>query len=119
MNFYLAYNASDCYTFYPNQCAPGYGQKQNNNLDISAEPGRQELDTVELKPANLKLAGQVLDADDKPVAGCYVNLYGEDQPNANTRTDHDGRFSFAHVCEGTIRLSANAATRPELQLFAR
>ena len=49
--------------------APGYGQKQLHNLDISADAIRQELDPVELKPANLKLAGQVLDADDKPVAG--------------------------------------------------
>ena len=87
--------------------APGYGQKQNHNLEISSEAGRQELDTVELKPANLPLAGQVLDADDKPVARCNVNISGEDQPNANARTDRDGRFSFAHVCEGTIRLSAN------------
>jgi hypothetical protein len=88
--------------------APGYGQKQNHDLDVSTEPGRQELDTVELRLANLKLAGQVLDADDKPVAGCYVNLYGEDQPNGNTRTDRDGRFTFAHVCEGTAQLSANS-----------
>jgi protocatechuate 3,4-dioxygenase beta subunit len=87
--------------------APGYGQKQNHNLEIFTEAGRQELDTVELKLANLKLAGQVLDADDKPVARCNVSLFGEDQPSANTRTDRDGRFSFAHVCEGTIRLSAN------------
>jgi hypothetical protein len=88
--------------------APGYGQKQNHNLEISTEAGRQELDTVELKLANLTLAGQVLDADDKPVARCNVNLYGEDQPSANVRTDRDGRFSFAHVCEGTVRLSANS-----------
>ena len=84
------------------------GRNKITTLEISADPGRQELDPVELKPANLKLAGQVLDADDKPVAGCNVNLSGDDQPNANARTDRDGRFSFAHVCEGTIRLSANS-----------
>jgi hypothetical protein len=88
--------------------APGYGQKQNHNLEISSEAGRQELDPVELKLANLKLAGQVLDADDKPVASCYVNLRGEDQPNDNVRTDREGRFNFEHVCEGTARLSANS-----------
>jgi hypothetical protein len=87
--------------------APGYGQKQNHNLDISAEPGRQELDVVELMPANLKLSGQVLDADDKPVAGCYVNLNGDGQPGGNTRTDREGRFKFDHVCEGSLQLSAN------------
>ncbi len=58
--------------------------------------------------ANLKLAGQVLDADDKPVAGAYVNLSGEGQPNANTRTDREGRFRFEHVCEGPAQLSANS-----------
>jgi protocatechuate 3,4-dioxygenase beta subunit len=88
--------------------APGYGQKQNHNLEIFTDPGRQELDPVELKLANLKLAGQVLDADDKPVARCNVNIFGDDQPNANTRTDRDGRFSFEHICEGTVRLSANS-----------
>ena len=87
--------------------APGYGQKQIYDVGASADAGRQELDAVELKPANLKLAGQVLDADDKPVASCNVFLNGEDQPNANVRTDREGRFNFEHVCEGTARLSAN------------
>lgn len=87
--------------------APGYGQTQNNNLDISADPGRQELDKVELRLANLQLAGQVLDDDDKPVARCYVSIHGNNQPNANVRTDREGRFKFANVCAGTIQLSAN------------
>lgn len=87
--------------------APGYGQTQNNNLDISADPGRQELDKVELRLANLQLAGQVLDDDDKPVARCYVSIHGNNQPNANVRTDREGRFKIANVCAGTIQLSAN------------
>jgi protocatechuate 3,4-dioxygenase beta subunit len=88
--------------------APGYGQKQNHNLETFSEPGRQELDAVELKLANLKLAGQVLDADDKPVAGANVNMSGEGQPSGNVRTDREGRFSFDRVCEGQVQLSANA-----------
>ena len=88
--------------------APGFGQLQNHNLEISADPGRQELDTVELKPANLKVSGQVLAADDNPVAGCYVNLNGNGQPNGNVRTDRQGRFTFDHVCEGMLQLSANS-----------
>ncbi len=87
--------------------APGYGQKYVS-VEESDEAKRIELDAAELKPANLKVAGQVLDADDKPVADAYVNSYGEGQPNANARTDKDGRFSFSGVCEGTVRLSANA-----------
>ncbi len=88
--------------------APGYGQKQFQNLEIFTEAGRQELDPVELKLANLKLGGQVLDADDKPVAGADVNLNGDSQPGGYARTDHEGRFRFEHVCEGPAQLSANS-----------
>ncbi|MCX6902337.1 MAG: carboxypeptidase-like regulatory domain-containing protein, partial [Verrucomicrobia bacterium] len=87
--------------------APGYGQRYVNQVDAS-EARRIELDPVELRPANLKLAGKVVDADDKPVAGANVNLYGDGQPNGNVGTDHDGRFAFDKVCEGMVRLSANA-----------
>jgi protocatechuate 3,4-dioxygenase beta subunit len=87
--------------------APGYGQRQMQNLDLFAEAGRQELDKAELMPATLKLAGQVLDAEDKPVAGVYVNLHGGNQPDGNVQTDREGRFSFEHVCEGRVQLSAN------------
>jgi len=88
--------------------APGYGQKQMHNLEISAEAIRQELDPVELKPANLKLAGQVLDADDKPVVGCFVNLNGDGQPNGNATADSQGRFVFGHVCEGPAQVYSNS-----------
>jgi protocatechuate 3,4-dioxygenase beta subunit len=87
--------------------APGYGQKQMHNLEISADAIRQELDPVELKPANLKLAGQVLDADDKPVAGSSVNLNGDGQPNASATSDRHGRFVFEHVCEGPVQINSN------------
>ena len=87
--------------------APGYGQRYVNEVDAS-EARRIELDPVELRPANLKLAGTVLDADDKPVVGANVSLYGDGQPNGSVGTDHDGRFAFDKVCEGMARLSANA-----------
>ncbi len=86
--------------------APGYGQQYVSSVD-SDEAKRVEVDPVELKPANLKLAGQVLDADDQPVPGVYVSLNGEGQRNSNARTDREGRFRFDHVCEGTVRLYAN------------
>lgn len=88
--------------------APGYGQKSVYDIGSSAEAIRQELDPVELNLANLKLAGQVVDADDKPVAGCNVYLNGEGQPSGNTRTDREGRFAFDHVCEGAVQVSANS-----------
>ncbi len=88
--------------------APGYGQKNLSDISAAAEAGRQELDLVELKPANLKVAGQVLDADDKPVARISVSLSGNNQPSANTRTDREGRFHFDHVAEGPVQLYASA-----------
>jgi hypothetical protein len=88
--------------------APGYGQKSIYDVGAS-DAGRTELDPVELRPANLKLAGQVLDADDKPAAGVYVNLQGEGQPFAHVQTDREGRFVFEHVCEGTAQLFANSS----------
>lgn len=90
-----------------NVSAPGYGQVYINTVE-SDEAKRVELDTVELKPANLKLAGQVLDADDKPVPGAHVSINGEGQPNGSTRTDREGRFHFDRVCEGSIRLFTSA-----------
>ena len=87
--------------------APGHGQTFLQSID-SEEPKRVELEPIELKPANLQLAGQVVDADDKPMPGANVYLHGEGQPNHNTRTDRDGRFTFSQVCEGPAQLVANA-----------
>ena len=93
------------YGFYVS--APGHGQKYVNVTE-TADAARVEIDPVELKPANLKCAGQVVDADDKPVLNAYVNLQGEGQPNGQAKTDKDGRFRFEQVCEGPLRLYANA-----------
>jgi len=87
--------------------APGYGRQTLQTI-AAAQAERVELDPVELKLANLELSGQVLDADDQPVAGAHVHLSGEGQPNANARSDRAGRFTFAQVCAGMARLFANA-----------
>ena len=85
--------------------ARGYG---STNLTLEADSGtnRLEVEPVELPPANLKLAGQVLDADDKPAARAWVNTYGPGQPNNSRRTDGQGRFTF-EVCEGRLQVSAS------------
>lgn len=87
--------------------APGYGQKFVNNVEISDQPKRVEVEPVDLKPANLSLAGRVVDTADKPVSGASVNLSGDGQPNGSTTTDRQGRFTFKAVCEGPLRVFAN------------
>ena len=87
--------------------APGFGQATKAIEAADAEPKRVELEPFQLAKANLRLAGVVLDADDKPVAGAFVNGYGEQQPTLNGRTDAKGHFAFEHAAPGAIRLSAN------------
>jgi protocatechuate 3,4-dioxygenase beta subunit len=88
-----------------NVSAPGYGRKSVNDVNASEKVGRMEVDPIELKLANLKIAGQVRDEDDKTVAGANVHLTGEDQPASSMTTDNKGRFQF-QVCEGQVHLSA-------------
>lgn len=88
--------------------APGFGQQYVNLSENEDEAKRVEVDPISLKVANLKLSGKVLNAEEKPVAGAYVHMSGEGQPNGNTMTDRDGQFRFENVCEGSVRLFANA-----------
>jgi protocatechuate 3,4-dioxygenase beta subunit len=90
--------------------AIGFGQDNKNVEAADTATNRMELGTFQLPLANLRLAGRVLDADDKPVAGAMINTYGgnqDEQPQLRGRTDSKGHFSFAHVCPGPITLSAN------------
>jgi protocatechuate 3,4-dioxygenase beta subunit len=64
------------------------------------------LEPLILKLANQKLAGQVLDSDDKPVSRAQVMLRGQGQVNDTARTDEQGRFKFDQVCEGQVEVYA-------------
>jgi hypothetical protein len=87
--------------------AKGYGSA-NQNISGTTDTNRVELEPSVLKVANQKLAGQVLDANDKPLARVYVHMYGQGQPSGSVRTDADGYFKFDEVCEGSVQVSANA-----------
>lgn len=91
--------------------ATGYGRQPIYDAATpDTEAGKVELNTAELKLANLKVAGQVVNSDDKPVPGTWVSLSGDGQPNGNTRTDRQGRFTFEHVCDGPVRLFSSYNT---------
>ena len=87
--------------------AKGYGSA-NQSIQEDAETNRVELEPCVLKVADRKLAGEVVDADDKPVARANVYMYGQGQPNGSVRTDDKGRFKFDAVCEGSVQLSASS-----------
>ena len=86
--------------------AKGYGSA-NQSIQEDAETNRIELAACVLKVADHKLAGEVVDADDKPVARANVFLNGQGQPNGSVRTDEKGRFKFDEVCEGPAQLFAS------------
>lgn len=88
--------------------AKGFGSANRQIEEGNAETNRIQLEPFVLKVANYRLAGQVVDADDKPVARAWVNMYGQDQPNGSIRADQQGRFKFDHVCEGSIQVSASS-----------
>jgi len=88
--------------------AKGYGSANANIQPGDADTNRIELPPCVLQVADRKLAGQVLDAEDKPVAGVQVHVSGQGQPNASLQTDDRGRFAFNQVCEGQIQLFASS-----------
>jgi hypothetical protein len=87
--------------------AKGYGSA-NQSIQENTDTNRVELEPCVLKVADRKLAGEVVDADEKPVVRANVFMYGQGQPNGSVRTDDKGRFKFDAVCEGTVQLSASA-----------
>jgi hypothetical protein len=87
--------------------AKGYGSA-NESIQEDAETNRIELEPCVLNVADHKLAGEVVDADEKPVARANVSMYGQGQPNGSVRTDDKGRFKFDEVCEGSVQLFANS-----------
>ncbi|HWH70440.1 MAG TPA: carboxypeptidase regulatory-like domain-containing protein, partial [Candidatus Sulfotelmatobacter sp.] len=87
--------------------AKGFGRK-THEVEAKADSRQVEMEPIQLPLANLRIAGVVVNTEDKPVAGAMIHTYGEDQPNLSGRTDEQGRFAFEQVCAGTIQVSANS-----------
>ena len=88
--------------------APGFGQDTMSVDTLEGDTRRVELEPVQLLAADQRIAGVVVDPDDKPVAGAWINSYGNKQPQFNGQTDSKGRFLFKQVCVGPIQLSVNS-----------
>jgi protocatechuate 3,4-dioxygenase beta subunit len=87
--------------------AKGYGSA-NQSIQENADTNRVDLEPCVLRVADRKLAGEVVDTDEKPVARASVYMYGQGQPNGSVRTDDKGRFKFDEVCEGMVQVSASS-----------
>ena len=87
--------------------AKGYGSA-NQQIQENSDTNRIELEPCVLRVADRKLAGEVVDTDEKPVARANVYMYGQGQPNISVRTDDKGRFKFDEVCEGSVQVSASS-----------
>lgn len=86
--------------------AKGYGSGTQNVQSDDGNIKRVDLEAFSLRLANRKIAGKVLDPDDKPVKNAWINLNGDGQPNESKQTDASGTFEFT-VCEGSVRLFVN------------
>jgi 5-hydroxyisourate hydrolase-like protein (transthyretin family) len=88
--------------------APGYGTAGGELRAGNSKTNRYKFPAFVLKPADRKLAGQVLGPDGKPVAGIKVKFDGVGQ-TANLEvpaTDALGHFAFDAVCQGPVTVSA-------------
>jgi hypothetical protein len=74
-------------------------------------PGRVEAGTFSLPLANLSVSGKVVDSEGQPVLGARVSCHGgyqDNQPNRDTQTDSEGRFTLDRVCAGRMDINANS-----------
>jgi hypothetical protein len=101
-----------------NASAKGFGQERRIVPASDTATNRFELEPFQLVRADQRIAGVVLDEDDKPVARASIYSYGNKQPNLNAQTDVKGQFSLNKVCAGPIQLSANSRNGGYASLMA-
>jgi uncharacterized GH25 family protein len=89
---------------YVEASANGYGQ--TGTQVQTGDSGSTEVDALVLRLANESISGIVVDANDSPVSGAEVNLYGDGQQYQNIRTDSKGRFRMTKLCDGQVQLNA-------------
>ena len=88
-----------------NAFAKCYGQESRNIEASDTETNRVDLDPIQLPLADQRIAGVVLDDNNKPVAHAGMYSYGGKQPNLFPVTDSKGHFSLSNICAGPIQLS--------------
>lgn len=88
--------------------AEGFG---TSSAQAEAEEGKKEIEAekITLKAAKFTISGIVKDANDAPVAGATIFVYGEGQSRTGiVKTDKDGKFKVDKLVEGKVSISASA-----------
>lgn len=86
--------------------AGGYFEGAITTGIINRITDREKVGPIILKKANLSVSGVVIDDTGKPVANCPVGLRGAGQPQRQTKTDAQGRFTLDGICSGDIEIWA-------------
>lgn len=99
-------------TYSVNAIAPGFASTFVKIGADQTQTASLQLPPIKLQPADRPLEGQVVGPDDKSVPGATVQVSGQGQPTASTRTDANGRFALK-VCEGLVTVYASAPRNTE------
>jgi len=91
--------------------AEKFGRRRIPFNVLETPAGKIDLGRIALTSANLTLSGVVLGLDGKPVSGIPVSLFSESQSALRVRTDFRGQFRFSGICDGPVRLQADARER--------
>lgn len=86
--------------------ADGYYRNVIRTGVINQITEREDIGTIILKRPILSVSGIVVDDDGRPVANMPVYLWGDGQPDRDSKTDKQGKFKFEKVCSGPIQISA-------------
>jgi protocatechuate 3,4-dioxygenase beta subunit len=98
--------------------AAGYGTAFGRLEAKNSKTNHYEFSPFVLRRADGILAGRVLDADGKPIAGANVRFNGSGQREwASTKSDDKGHFVFDSVCEGDVQVSGNWNGPPGSGIF--
>jgi len=90
--------------------APDFGQTQVEVDLVDVADRRVEAPQMTLQPANMSIAGTVVDEDDKPMSGAAVHVFGDGQAFRQAQTDKEGKFTIEKLCEGSVQISVSVQT---------
>jgi len=99
----------------------GFGINHIIHIPFHSDTTRPvRLGPIVLQPADQTISGVVIDSNDQPVAGAFINVYGHrldgsygPPPRGKTLTDEQGRFYVSGLCEEPLEICAQSLSKEE------